>query len=390
MNEKFQSIVSFIKDLYCCPTEKIPLHAPVFNGREREYILDCIDSTFVSSVGKYVNELEEKIAKYVGSKHAIAIVNGTSALQLALQLVGVEQGSEVITQAFSFVATSNAIKYCGAEPVFCDIDNETLSLSPDKVANFFEKNTKYDPSQKAFINKSTLRPIKAIVPMHTFGHPGKINELKTICSQYGVPLVEDAAESIGSLYYKKHTGTLGNVGILSFNGNKTITAGGGGMILTDDYLIAQRAKHLSTQAKMPHEWEFEHDHIGYNFRMPNINAALVLAQLEQIETIIESKRHISKLYYDFFKEINTPFLHEPENCRSNYWLNAILFKDKGERDTFLKYSNENGVMTRPAWKLLHELAFNKNCQHDDLTNSKYYQSVLVNIPSSYIESFAHL
>ena len=271
--KNYKEIIEFIRGLYNEPKEFIPLHAPAFNGNEKEYLLECIDSTFVSSVGKFVDQFEEDIAKYTGANYAVACVNGTSALHIALKLVGVVQNTEVLTQPLTFIATANAIKYCNADPVFIDVDLDTLGLSPEKLENWLKNNTKFNISTKSAINKITGRKITACVPMHTFGHPCKIDEIVEICNKYNIPVVEDAAESLGSTYKGKHTGTFGKVGVLSFNGNKIITTGGGGMLLFNDTELAKKAKHLTTQAKVTHLWEFIHDDIGYNYRMPNINAA---------------------------------------------------------------------------------------------------------------------
>ena len=398
--EKYKEIVDFIRELYNQPQGFIPLHAPVFNGNEKKYLLDCIDSTFVSSVGKYVDLFEEKMAEYTGAKKAVACVNGTNALYLALKLVGVEPNTEVITQPLTFIATANAIAYTGAQPVFLDVDKDTLGLSPEAVKNWLKNNTKPETrnSKLVTINQLTNKPISACVPMHTFGHPCRIDEIVKICTKYNIPVVEDAAESLGSFYKEKHTGTFGKIGILSFNGNKILTTGGGGMLLFKDEELAKKAKHLTTQAKIPHPWEFAHDEIGYNYRMPNINAALGLAQLEQLPQFIESKRKIAKAYKDFFSSnsgsevilslsknvegTTIKFFTEPINSKSNYWLNSILLENKTERDAFLKYSNENGVMTRPAWTLMNKLEMFKDCQTDNLKNAIELTDKLVNIPSS--------
>ncbi len=379
---KYQQIVNKIREIYNEPKSFIPLHAPVFIGDEKKYLNECIDSTFVSSVGKFVDRFEELMAEYTGAKKAVVCVNGTNALQLALQLVGVERDDEILTQALTFIATANAISYCGAHPVFLDVDKETMGLSPDAVEKWLNNNAQLKGN--SCYNKNTGRRIKACVPMHTFGHPVKMNELLSICKKYNIELVEDAAESLGSFYNEKHTGTFSKVGILSFNGNKIITTGGGGMLLFNDLELAKQAKHLTTQAKMPHPWEFVHDKIGYNFRMPNINAALGCAQLEQIDRIIESKRVLSKIYEDYFQDTNIDFFKEPKGCKSNYWLNAIILQNKKERDRFLEYTNTNGVMTRPIWQLMNRLTMFKDCQTDDLTNSKWFEECVVNIPSSAI------
>lgn len=376
----FKKTVDFIKDLYG-NEDMIPLHAPVFLGNEKKYLNECIDSTFVSSVGKFVDRFEEMMCEYTRAKKAVVCVNGTNALYLALKLCGVERGDEVITQALTFVATCNAISYIGANPVFIDIDKDTLGLSPIALKNWLSQNAEVRDS--GCFNKNTGRRIKACVPMHTFGHPVKIDEIDEVCKEYCVELVEDAAESLGSFYKGKHTGTFGKIGILSFNGNKSITTGGGGMLLFQDEELGQYAKHLTTQAKVPHRWEFVHDDIGYNYRMPNINAALGCAQMEYINKIIENKRDTAKKYKDYFaeqKEIT--YFDEPSNCRSNFWLNAVILENKKVRDDFLQYTNDNHVMTRPAWQLMNKLPMFGNCQHDGLENSDWIEERLVNLPSS--------
>ena len=387
---KYKKIIEFIRELYKQPTGFIPLHAPTFNGNEKKYLLDCIDSTFVSSVGEFVNRIEKEIAEYSGAKYAIATVNGTAALHIALLMVGVETGDEVITQSLTFIATANAISYCGAKPIFLDVDKDTMGLSPKSLKSFLENHTKWDSSISKQINKLTKKPITACVPMHTFGHPCRIDEIVEICSQYNIPVIEDAAESIGSLYKKKHTGAFGKLGVLSFNGNKTITCGGGGMIITDDERLARKAKHITTTAKIPHQWEYRHDMIGYNYRMPNINAALACAQLEKIDEFITNKRETAKKYSDFFSTnqqlngstVKPEFFVEPKNSHSNYWLNAVILENSHERDEFLKYTNENGIMTRPIWTLMNKLEMFKECQTDDLVNSEWLEDRVVNIPSS--------
>jgi perosamine synthetase len=379
---KYQPIVNKIRELYNEPTAFIPLHAPVFIGNEKKYLNECIDSTFVSSVGKFVDRFEEMMAKYTGAKKTVVCVNGTNALQLALQLVGVKRDDEVLTQSLTFIATTNAISYCAAHPVFLDVDKETMGLSPVAVEKWLGNNAALKDG--VCYNKTTARRIKACVPMHTFGHPVRLDELIEICEKYNIELVEDAAESLGSLYKGKHTGTFAKVGILSFNGNKTITTGGGGMLLFNDEALAKQAKHLTTQAKIPHQWEFAHDEIGYNFRMPNLNAALGCAQLEQIDKILISKRKTAKSYEDYFQNMEIEYFNEPIDCQSNYWLNAIILPNKKERDSFLEHTNVNGVISRPIWQLMNRLPMFKDCQTDELTNSIWFEERVVNIPSSVI------
>jgi aminotransferase in exopolysaccharide biosynthesis len=387
MKRQFQEIVDFVRKLYNQPEGFIPLHAPVFNGNEKKYLEECIDSTFVSSVGKFVDEFEFKMAEYTGAKKVVACVNGTNALHLALKLVGVESGSEVITQPLTFIATANAISYCGAKPVFLDVDIDTMGLSPESLKHWLEDNVTLDSKTNQPINQSTNQPISACVPMHTFGFPCRIDETVEICNEYNIPVVEDAAESLGSFFKNRHTGTFGEIGVLSFNGNKVITTGGGGMLLFNDVNLAKRARHLTTQAKVPHPWEFIHDEIGYNYRMPNINAALGLAQLEQLPEFLKKKQKIALAYQTFFQTINPiNFINPINHSLSNFWLNCILLPNEAERDAFLKYSNENGVMTRPTWKLMNELEMFKDCETGAINNAKMLAERLVNIPSSTIIS----
>nr|WP_309137033.1 LegC family aminotransferase [Aliarcobacter butzleri] len=374
-----QKIVDFIKETFKTQ-EFIPLHEPRFIGNEKKYLNDCIDSTFVSSVGKYVDTFEKEFAKTVGSKFAIATVNGTAALHISLLLSGVKRDDEVITQPLTFIATSNAISYIGAKPIFLDVDLDTMGLSPKSLKNFLETNC--EVKDNICINKTTGKTIKASVPMHTFGHPCKIEEIKEICDIWNIILVEDAAESLGSFYKNKHTGTFGKIGAFSFNGNKIITSGGGGVIVTDDEGLAKRAKHITTTAKIPHPYEYVHNEIGYNYRLPNINAALLVAQLEQLEKFLVSKRELAKIYDEFFSLNNIKFIKESENSKSNYWLQAVLLNDINQRNEFLEFTNKNGVMTRPIWKLMNELEMFKDCQKDDLKNAKYLEERVVNIPSS--------
>ena len=380
MNKSYPEIISFIQSVYKT-NDFIPLHAPSFNGNEKSYVLETIDSTFVSSAGKFVDEFEEQIREYTGSKYAIATVNGTAALHMSLILARVKKNDLVITQALSFIATCNAISYLHAEPVFVDIDKDTLGMSPESLEDFLEENT-YQENGFCFHSISNRR-ISACVPMHTFGHPVKIEQIAKICLQYNIVLVEDAAESIGSYLNGVHTGNFGKLAAFSFNGNKTVTCGGGGVIITNDEEIGKLGKHLTTQAKVPHRWDFLHDHIGYNYRLPNLNAAMACAQLEQIETFVEDKRKIASLYKDFFEGSQYKFVEEPIDARSNYWLNAILAKDITHRDEVLEELNAAKVMSRPAWILMHKLEMFKNCYRDNLTNSIWIEDRLINIPSSY-------
>jgi aminotransferase in exopolysaccharide biosynthesis len=415
LKNKFHHIVQFIRQLYSQPEGVIPLHEPVFIGNEKRYINDCIDSTFVSSVGKYVDKFEEMVADYTGAKKAIVTVNGTNALHLALLVAGVEPGDEIITQPLSFIATANAIKYANANPVFLDVDKDTMGLSAETLKKWLNDSTikqiNKSTNQPETINKNTGRRISACIPMHTFGHPCRIDEIIEICNEYNIPVIEDAAESLGSFYSpreirgtnisrgkKQHTGTFGKIGVLSFNGNKTITTGGGGMILTNDEALGDHIKHLTTQAKVPNTYEYIHDYIGYNYRMPNINAALGVAQMERIEKIIENKRKTAQQYSEFFsttkhskpsKQFNDStyqHINEPPNSRSNFWLNAILLNNRKERDEFLEYTNENGIKTRPIWRLMNKLEMFKDCQTGDISNAEWLEDRVVNLPSSFVST----
>jgi aminotransferase in exopolysaccharide biosynthesis len=377
---KYQYIIDKIREIYNEPKGFIPLHAPVFIGNEKKYLEECIDSTFVSSVGKFVDLFEEKIAKYTGSKKAVVCINGTNAIHIALKLVGVDIDDEVLIQPLTFIATANAICYCGAIPIFIDVEKNTLGLSPEALEEFLISETVLKP--EGCFNKTTGRRVKACVPMHTFGHPCRIDKISKICNKFNIELIEDAAESIGSYYKGIHTGTIGKIGVLSFNGNKTITSGGGGMLLFNDEELAHKAKHLTTQAKIAHPWDFIHDEIGYNYRMPNINAALGVAQLENLNLYLNNKRLLAKTYSDFFESSSIFFFHEPGNCLSNYWLNTIIFDSIEERDIFLKESNAQGVMTRPVWRLMHKLPMFESCKKGSLTNSEWLEDRIVNIPSS--------
>lgn len=377
----FDSFIHLVREIYQTD-DFIPLHEPRFRGNEKRYLSDVIDSTFVSSVGPYVAEFENKIADYCGAKHAIATVNGTAALHIALLLAGVKANEEVITQAVTFVATCNAIHYCGAEPIFVDVDKQSLGMSPQAVAEFLE--TFGEQRDDGVYNKKTGRRIAACLPMHTFGHPCDMNMLMTVCGQYAIPIVEDAAEALGSKLSGRHCGTFGKLGVLSFNGNKIITTGGGGMILTDDDELARQAKHLTTTAKVTHDWRFEHDEVGYNYRMPNLNAALGLAQLEQLPVFVERKRELAKKYIAWGNEQGVEVIDETTDAESNYWLDALLLNKIQERDEFLTFSNAQGVMVRPLWELMSNLSMYRHCQRDRLTHSRWLGERLVNIPSSVV------
>jgi aminotransferase in exopolysaccharide biosynthesis len=379
MSEKFQEIISFIKSKFSNQSF-IPLHEPRFKKNEKKYLNEAIDSTFVSSVGKFVNKFEEMMCQITGAKYAIATVNGTSALHLSLLVGGVKQNDEVITQDLTFVATANAISYIGAKSVFVDVDKDTMGMSPKSLRSYL--NEFAEKKNGETFSKVSGKRIKACVPMHTFGFPCRTKEIAKICLDWGITLIEDTAESIGSFQNEVHTGLDGLMSAFSFNGNKTVTCGGGGVIITNCENSAKLAKHLSTQAKKPHSWEFIHDQIGFNYRMPNLNAALACAQLEQLPEYLISKRQLALEYAEFFKTIEVDFLTEVEGARASYWLNCVFFKDKNERNEFLSYSNANGVMARPAWELMHRLNMFKNCHKGDVSNSEWIIDRLVNIPSS--------
>lgn len=358
----------------------IPLHAPVFAGHEQDYVLETLKSTFVSSVGAFVDKFESDVARYTGSQAAVCTVNGTAALHMALKLAGVQPGELVITQPLTFVATCNAIAYCGAHPVFVDVERQTLGMSAVALEAWLEENAMVD-SDRLCRSKQGNKLIRACVPMHTFGIPADLDGLLDVCSRWGIALVEDAAESLGSMYKGRHTGTFGLVGTLSFNGNKIITTGGGGMILTHSDLGA-RAKHLTTTAKIPHPYEYVHDEIGYNYRLPNINAALGCAQLEQLEAFIVKKRELASRYADYFSTTAVEFIKEPSYCRANYWLNAVICPSREDRDILLSETNSKGVMTRPIWTLMSNLQLYKNCLKGPLDNAEWLESRVVNLPSS--------
>ncbi|CAM1341392.1 LegC family aminotransferase [Tenacibaculum amylolyticum] len=373
-------ILSYIRELFDTPDEFIPLHVPNLNGNEKKYLNECIDSTFVSSVGKFVDLFEDKVAEYTKAKHAIVCVNGTNALHLSLLVAGVEPGDEVITQPLTFIATTNAIVYANATPVFVDVDIDTMGLSPKALKTFLKEHSEQRNGE--CYNKITNNRIKACMPMHTFGHACRIEEILSVCKEYNIELIEDAAEGMGSFYKGKHLGTFGKIAAISFNGNKIMTTGGGGIILTDDDELAAKAKHLSTQSKVPHKWEYVHDNIGFNYRMPNINAALGLAQLERLDFFLENKRELASKYSTFFKGSEVSFFEEREEEQCNFWLNAILLKDRKERDLFLEESNKAGVMTRPIWQLMNKLPMYKENVKGPLTNAEWLEDRVVNIPSS--------
>ncbi len=381
MNQSYKSVTDFIRDLYQ-EDGVIPLHEPKFIGNERLYLSTCLDSTYVSSIGKYVDKFERMIAEFTGAKYAVCTVNGTAALHTALRLVGVERDDEVITQPLSFVATCNAITYCGASPVFIDVDIDTLGMSPDSLLEFLSKRTVR--TSNGCININSGKRISAVVPMHTFGHPCRIAEIAIICENFGLSLVEDAAESLGSTYQLKHTGLYSKVAALSFNGNKIITTGGGGMVITNDKDIAIRAKHITTTAKLDHPYEFFHNEIGYNYRLPNINAALGCAQVEVLPRLLDSKRFIAKKYAEFFEDTDFVFISEPKNSISNYWLNALILENRKQRDDFLNSLITSGIMVRPIWRLMNKLPMFKEFECCDLKNASWLEDRVVNLPSSAI------
>ncbi|WP_052774360.1 aminotransferase LegC [Campylobacter coli] len=375
----FKKEISFIKSLF--NKENIALHEPCFIGNEKKYLLECIDSGFVSSVGEFVTRFEEALKEKTKARFAIATNTGTAALHIALLANGIDENCEVITQSISFVATANAIAYTGAKPVFLDIDENTLSLSPKALEHFLENQT-YQKDNLNY-NKTTHKLIKACVIMHTFGLSAHIKAIKELCEKYHILLIEDAAEALGSTYENKALGTFGKCGILSFNGNKIITGGCGGAILSDDENLAKLARHLSTTAKIPHPYEYDHDRIAYNYRLCNINAAILLAGLENLELFLENKRELAKIYKDFFKNHDKcKFIDEKSNEKSNFWLNTLLFKDENLRNIFLEECLKNNIFVRPVWKSLPSLKAFQNCQSNELINTKKLEKRLINLPSS--------
>lgn len=374
-----KSIVEFVRDIYKT-NEFIPLHVPVFNGNEKKYVLDTMDSTFVSSVGKYVDDFERKMEYYTGTARAVATVNGTAALSAALYLAGVKRGDLVITQALTFVATCNALYHLGAEPVFIDVSPVSLGLCPIALDNWLSENTEL--TEKGCVHRQTYQVVRAVVPMHTFGHPVELDELIEVCKKWNIVLVEDAAESLGSFYKGIHTGTLGEYGALSFNGNKIITTGGGGMVFCRSSEAGVRAKHVTTTAKVPHPYEFYHDEPGFNYRMPNLNAALGCGQMERLDSFLKQKRDLAQRYEAFFSGSEFTFVKEPDYAQSNYWLNAVICENLDARDAILAQMNEAKVMVRPIWKLMHRLPMFDNAMRGDLKNSELIEARLINLPSS--------
>ncbi|PKG37751.1 LegC family aminotransferase [Psychromonas sp. Urea-02u-13] len=373
------SIVDFVRDIYQT-NDFIPMHAPTFNGNEQKYVLETIQSTFVSSVGKFVDEFEQKIETYTGTAKAVATVNGTAALHAALYMAGVRAGDLVITQALTFVATCNALHHMGAEPIFVDVSPVSLGLCPKAMDEFLIQHAQV--TDNGCIHKQTKRRIRAVVPMHTFGHPVELDELIAVCHKWNITLVEDAAESLGSFYKGKHTGTLGDFGAVSFNGNKIITTGGGGMVLCKTAELGAHTKHVTTTAKVPHPYEFFHDEAGFNYRMPNLNAALGCAQMEVLELYLAQKRVLANRYQAFFENSDFQFVTEPDYAQSNYWLNAVICPSVAARDELLTQTNDAGVMTRPIWKLMHRLPMFKDALRGDLTQSEHIEAHLINLPSS--------
>ena len=376
-----KEIISFIRNKFRSE-DFIPLHVPVFKGNEKKYLNECIDSTFVSSVGPFVDKFEELMSQITQTKKTTAVVNGTAALQVGLSLVGVKENDEVLTQALTFVATANAIAYNNAYPVFLDVDLDTMGLSANAVSDFLDKFGEL--REDGCYNKSTGRKISACLPMHTFGFPVHLDELLKICNLWKIPLVEDAAESLGSEYKGKPTGSFGEVAAFSFNGNKIVTSGGGGAITTSNMELGERAKFLTTTAKQPHPFEYIHNELGYNFRMPNLNAALACAQLEQLDLYLRKKRILASSYDNFFSKRGIKFRKETKNTKANYWLMCVELESSKERDLFLEFTNSNNVMTRPIWKSMDFLPMYKNCQKDELLNTKFLEARIVNIPSSVI------
>lgn len=375
-----EKVISFIRSLFKTDSF-IPLHAPHFGGNEKKYLNACIDSTYVSSVGQFVNTFENKLSEYTGAKHTIAVVNGTSAIHTALKVIGVQEDDEVITQALTFVATANAITYCNAKPVFIDVDKDTMGLSPVALKAFLNKYTVV--KNGVCINTLTNKKIKACLPMHTFGFPCRIEEICEICDAFGIPVIEDAAEALGSELKGKKLGTFGTMGVFSFNGNKVITAGGGGAIVTNNLGFAEKAKHLTTTGKKKHPYEFFHDELAYNYRMPNINAALLCAQFEQLDSFLANKRILAKSYDQFFNVMGIKVRTESDESKVNYWLICLELKDKEERNHYLNFLNENQIMTRPIWQLMYKLPMYKDCFRDEQKNAQFLEDRIINIPSSY-------
>ena len=374
-----QQLSEFVRSIYQT-NDFIPLHAPTFGELEKSNVLDTIESTFVSSVGKFVDEFEQRMQAFTGATRAIATVNGTAALHTALYMAGVERGDFVITQALTFVATCNAMYHMGAEPIFVDVAPSTLGLCPKALEAYLSEHARLDGER--CVHKDTGRAIRAVVPMHTFGHPVHLNEMKQLCDKWHLVLIEDAAESLGSYYQGQHTGTIGQLAALSFNGNKIITTGGGGMVLCANEELGKRTKHVTTTAKVPHPYEFYHDEPGFNYRLPNLNAALGCAQMQQLPKFLEQKRQLAARYREFFTGTAFTFVDEPAHGQSNFWLNAILCEDKQARNELLESQNAAGIMCRPIWQLMHRLPMFAASPRGPLTVSEDIEARLVNIPSS--------
>ena len=376
-----EKLINFIRQIYGT-SSFIPLHAPILDETDKEYLIKTIESGFVSTAGEYVSEFEDQIKNYLSCNYAISTNSGTSALHISLLLLGASRNTEIITQSLTFVATCNAIRYCNADPVFIDIDKDTLGLSPNSLLKFLESSCEVRDDQKCW-NKISNKEIVACVPMHTYGFPVEMDKLNEVCANYNLPIIEDAAESFGSLYRNKSTGTLGKIGTLSFNGNKIITSGAGGMIITNDKNLAKRAKHLTTTAKIDHPWEFIHDEVGYNYRMPNINAALGISQIKKLPKILKNKRKIAIEYKNWGKDNNIKFIDESKASSANFWLNTMIAKDLNERDEILKQTNNLGIMTRPAWEPLHKLDMFRDSHKTQLINTDWAYDRIINLPSSF-------
>ena len=382
MNNRWMQFAERVKEMY--GKDFVPLHEPTFNEKELEYVTDCIKTGWVSSVGAYVTRFEEDLAKFVGVKRAVAVVNGTAALHIALKVAGVEADDEVLMPSLTFIATANAVSYCGAIPHFIDVHEETLGVDPYKLDTYLTEISELRNGE--LFNKETNRRIKALVPMHTFGHAVHLDELVTLVEKYHLVLVEDAAESLGTYYKGKHTGSFGKVNAMSFNGNKIITTGGGGAILTDDEALADYTKHITTTAKVPHRWEFEHDEVGFNYRLPNINAALGCAQLEKMPEFIKQKRALTAFYEELVAPLEgVTLFKEPANSFSNYWLQTLILDDTLVRDDVLAFLNDHGVMSRPIWTPLHKLKPYRDCPRADLSTIERLNKKIINIPSTPIK-----
>jgi len=374
------AFIRLVRTLYQEPAGFIPLHAPVMGEQEKHYVARAIDSTFVSSVGAFVTEFEQHVAEFTGASFAVATVNGTAALHAALRVAGVGPGDLVLTQSLSFVATANAIRYCGAEPVFLDVEPDTLGLSPDRLAQWLDHHAQRRDG--GVVERASGRPVRACVPVHTLGHPARVDAIGALCASWGLALIEDAAEGLGSYREGRHVGTFGQLGVFSFNGNKIITTGGGGMIVTDDEALAKQARHLTTTAKKPHPWAYEHDELGFNYRLPNLNAAFGVAQMERLPDLLVSKRALAAAYLNWGAEQGTSVVAEPSGACSNYWLNALRFENATERDRFLQETNQAGVMTRPLWTPMHQLPMYQACRRGDMPITDGLADTLVHVPSS--------